>query len=134
MTIYAVGQKRITRLGDDQKKSALRAKTKQFIAYFNEAMANPFRWTMEAKPIAGEAKMSLSFSLSCTSRSSPFRRGEVTACANSTFFRGSSLPECDWPFHHRRILRRMLDRVGGHLPTIQHALGYIGRAGRSRPT
>jgi hypothetical protein len=26
MTIYAVGQKRITRLGDDQKKSALRAK------------------------------------------------------------------------------------------------------------
>jgi hypothetical protein len=24
----------------------------------------------------------------------------------------------------------MLDRVGGHLPTIQHALGYIGRAGR----
>jgi hypothetical protein len=25
----------------------------QFIAYFNETMAKPFRWTMEAKPLTG---------------------------------------------------------------------------------
>jgi hypothetical protein len=28
-------------------------KIEQFIAYFNETMAKPFRWTMEAKPLTG---------------------------------------------------------------------------------
>jgi hypothetical protein len=32
-------------------KSALRTKIEQFIAYFNETMAKPFRWTMEARPL-----------------------------------------------------------------------------------
>jgi hypothetical protein len=34
-------------------KSALRTKIEQFIAYFNETMAKPFHWTMEARPLAG---------------------------------------------------------------------------------
>ena len=29
----------------------LRTKIEEFIAYFNQTMAKPFRWTMEAKPL-----------------------------------------------------------------------------------
>ena len=36
---------------DRGNAGALRAKIEQFIAYFNETKAKPFRWTMEAKPL-----------------------------------------------------------------------------------
>ena len=42
--------KKLLRRGNFASKSALRRKIEQFIAYFNETMAKPFRWTMEAKP------------------------------------------------------------------------------------
>jgi hypothetical protein len=40
-----------SRRGNFASKSALRTKIEQFIAYFNETMAKPFRWTMEARPL-----------------------------------------------------------------------------------
>ena len=39
-------------------------RSKQFIAYFNEPMANPFRWTMEAKLLT-QAKKNVSFLSVC---------------------------------------------------------------------
>jgi hypothetical protein len=38
--------------GNFASKDALRTKIEQFIAYFNETKATPFRWTYAGKPLA----------------------------------------------------------------------------------
>jgi transposase len=48
---FSILVRKLLRRGNFPSKSALRAKIEQFIAYFNETMAKPFRWTMEAKPL-----------------------------------------------------------------------------------
>jgi transposase len=48
---FSILVRKLLRRGNFAIKSALRAKIEQFIAYFNETMAKPFRWTMEAKPL-----------------------------------------------------------------------------------
>jgi hypothetical protein len=45
--------RKLLRRGNFASKSALRTKIEQSIAYFNQTMAKPFRWTMEAKPLTG---------------------------------------------------------------------------------
>ena len=50
---FSILARKLLRRGNFASKSALRRKIEQFIAYFNETMAKPFRWTMEAKPLAG---------------------------------------------------------------------------------
>ncbi len=50
---FSILVRKLLRRGNFASKSALRAKIEQFIAYFNETMAKPFRWTMEAKPLTG---------------------------------------------------------------------------------
>jgi hypothetical protein len=39
------------RRGNFASTKALRIKIEQFITYFNQTMAKPFRWTMQAKPL-----------------------------------------------------------------------------------
>jgi hypothetical protein len=34
-------------------KDELRGNIEQFVAYFNQTMAKPFRWTMAQKPLTG---------------------------------------------------------------------------------
>jgi hypothetical protein len=48
---FSILARKLLRRGDFQSKSHLRAKIEQFIAYFNQTMAKPFRWTMDAKPL-----------------------------------------------------------------------------------
>ena len=48
---FSILVRKLLRRGDFASKKALSAKIEQFIAYFNETMAKPFRWTMEAKPL-----------------------------------------------------------------------------------
>ena len=43
--------RKLLRRGNFASKAELRAKIQQFIAYFNETMAKPFRWTMTGKPL-----------------------------------------------------------------------------------
>jgi len=50
---FSILVRKLLRRGNFVSKSALRVKIEQFIAYFNETMAKPFRWTMEAKPLTG---------------------------------------------------------------------------------
>jgi transposase-like protein len=50
---FSILVRKLLRRGNFATKSALRAKLEQFIGYFNETMAKPFRWTMEAKPLTG---------------------------------------------------------------------------------
>jgi len=50
---FSILVRKLLRRGNFASKSVLRAKIQQFIAYFNETMAKPFRWTMEAKPLTG---------------------------------------------------------------------------------
>jgi transposase len=50
---FSILVRKLLRRGDFASKTALRTKIEQFIAYFNETMAKPFRWTMEAKPLTG---------------------------------------------------------------------------------
>ena len=50
---FSILARKLLRRGNFASKSALRRKIEQFIAYFNETMAKPFRWTMEAKPLTG---------------------------------------------------------------------------------
>ena len=50
---FSILARKLLRRGNFASKSALRTKIEQFIAYFNETMAKPFRWTMEAKPLTG---------------------------------------------------------------------------------
>jgi transposase len=48
---FSILARKLLRRGNFASKSALRTKIEHFIAYFNETMAKPFRWTMEAKPL-----------------------------------------------------------------------------------
>jgi hypothetical protein len=50
---FSILARKLLRRGNFASKSALRTKIEQFIAYFNETMAKPFHWTMEARPLAG---------------------------------------------------------------------------------
>jgi putative transposase len=45
--------RKLLRRGNFSSKKNLRTKIEQFITYFNETMAKPFRWTMEAKSLTG---------------------------------------------------------------------------------
>jgi DDE superfamily endonuclease len=50
---FSILARKLLRRGNFASKSALRTKIEQSIAYFNQTMAKPFRWTMEAKPLTG---------------------------------------------------------------------------------
>ena len=50
---FSILVRKLLRRGDFASKKDLRTKIEQFIAYFNETMAKPFRWTMAAKPLTG---------------------------------------------------------------------------------
>jgi transposase len=50
---FSILVRKLLRRGNFPSQQDLRAKIEQFIAYFNRTMAKPFRWTMEAKPLAG---------------------------------------------------------------------------------
>jgi len=50
---FSILARKLLRRGNFPSKRTLRIKIEQFIAYFNETMAKPFRWTMEAKPLTG---------------------------------------------------------------------------------
>jgi transposase len=48
---FSILVRKLLRRGNFASKAELRAKIQQFIAYFNETMAKPFRWTMTGKPL-----------------------------------------------------------------------------------
>jgi transposase len=48
---FSILVRKLIRRGDFVSKQDLQTKIEQFIAYFNETMAKPFRWTMKAKPL-----------------------------------------------------------------------------------
>jgi hypothetical protein len=50
---FSILARKLLRRSNFASKAELRAKTEQFIAYFNETMAKPFRWTMAGKPLTG---------------------------------------------------------------------------------
>ena len=49
---FSILVRKLIRRGDFTSKQDLRTKIQRFIAYFNETMAKPFRWTMTAKPLS----------------------------------------------------------------------------------
>jgi len=49
---FSILVRKLLRRGDFNSKQDLRTKIERFIAYFNETMAKPFRWTMTAKPLS----------------------------------------------------------------------------------
>ena len=49
---FSILVRKLIRRGDFNSKQDLRTKIERFIAYFNETMAKPFRWTMTAKPLS----------------------------------------------------------------------------------
>jgi hypothetical protein len=50
---FSILVRKLLRRANFASKNALRITIEQFIAYFNDTMAKPFRWTMEAKPLTG---------------------------------------------------------------------------------
>ena len=50
---FSILARKLLRRGNFASKAELRAKIEQFIAYFNQTMAKPFRWTMAEKPLTG---------------------------------------------------------------------------------
>lgn len=50
---FSILVRKLLRRSSFASKKELRTKIEQFIAYFNQTMAKPFRWTMEAKPLTG---------------------------------------------------------------------------------
>ena len=50
---FSILVRKLLRRSNFTSKKDLRTKIEQFVAYFNETMAKPFRWTMQAKPLAG---------------------------------------------------------------------------------
>lgn len=44
--------RKVIRRGNFSSKDDLKNKLKAFIAYFNETVARPFRWTYQGKPLA----------------------------------------------------------------------------------
>ena len=49
---FSILVRKLLRRGNFVSKKDLRTKIERFIGYFNATMAKPFRWTMEAKPLA----------------------------------------------------------------------------------
>lgn len=49
---FSILMRKVIRRGNFQSKEDLTTKIRDFIAYFNETMAKPFRWTYQAKPLA----------------------------------------------------------------------------------
>ena len=49
---FSILVRKLLRRGNFSSKEALKAKIEAFIAYFNETMAKPFRWTYTGKPLA----------------------------------------------------------------------------------
>ncbi len=43
--------RKLLRRGNFTSKAHLKQRIEAFIAYFNEAMAKPFRWTMKGRPL-----------------------------------------------------------------------------------
>jgi transposase len=52
---FSILARKLLRRGDFASQQILRAKIEQFITYFNQTMARPFRWTYAGKPLAGAA-------------------------------------------------------------------------------
>jgi transposase len=52
---FSILARKLLRRGDFASQQILRANIEQFIDYFNETMAKPFRWTYAGKPLAGAA-------------------------------------------------------------------------------
>ena len=50
---FSILARKLLRRGNFASKKALRTKIEQFITYFNNTMAKPFRWTRQAKPLTG---------------------------------------------------------------------------------
>ena len=48
---FSILVRQLIRPGNFQSKSDLAGKSGDFINYFNETMAKPFRWTYQAKPL-----------------------------------------------------------------------------------
>jgi transposase len=48
---FSILVRKLLRRGNFASTKALRIKIEQFITYFNQTMAKPFRWTMQAKPL-----------------------------------------------------------------------------------
>jgi hypothetical protein len=48
---FSILVRKLLRRGDFQSQNHLRTKIEQFITYFNQTMARPFRWTMAGKPL-----------------------------------------------------------------------------------
>ena len=49
---FSILMRKVIRRGDFSSKEDLKKKMTDFMCYFNETMANPFRWTYQAKPLA----------------------------------------------------------------------------------
>jgi transposase len=49
---FSILVRKLLRRGNFTSKEHLQQKIESFIAYFNETMAKPFRWTMKGKPLA----------------------------------------------------------------------------------
>ena len=49
---FSILVRKVIRRGNFQSKEDLTTKIRDFIAYFNETMAKPVRWTYQAKPLA----------------------------------------------------------------------------------
>ena len=49
---FSILVRKVIRRGNFQSKDDLATKIRDFIDYFNETMAKPFRWTYQAKPLA----------------------------------------------------------------------------------
>ena len=48
---FSILVRKLLRRGNFASTKALRIKIEQFITYFNQTMAKPFGWTMQAKPL-----------------------------------------------------------------------------------
>jgi len=48
---FSILVRKLLRRSSFTSKAELRAKIEQFIAYFNQTMAKPFRWTYTGKPL-----------------------------------------------------------------------------------
>lgn len=48
---FSILMRKVIRRGNFMSKGDLKMKIEQFINYFNETMAKPFRWTYQAKPL-----------------------------------------------------------------------------------
>jgi hypothetical protein len=49
---FSILVRKVIRRGNFTSKQDLKANIEAFIAYFNETLAKPFRWTYAGKPLA----------------------------------------------------------------------------------